>query len=85
VCTLPGWRRAPQEEWTMTANEDIVGLAMENSSFRRVIETGEHCQIVVMSIPPGGETARRPTAMSIRYWSSLPVPGRRSSRASGPR
>jgi mannose-6-phosphate isomerase-like protein (cupin superfamily) len=39
----------------MPANKDIVGLAMENSSFRRVVETGEHCQVVVMNIPPGGE------------------------------
>jgi mannose-6-phosphate isomerase-like protein (cupin superfamily) len=39
----------------MAANRDIVGSAMENSSFRRVLETGEHCQVVLMSIPPGGE------------------------------
>jgi mannose-6-phosphate isomerase-like protein (cupin superfamily) len=39
----------------MAANMDIVGLAMENSSFRRVVETGKHCQVVLMSIPPGGE------------------------------
>lgn len=43
------------EERTTAANKDIVGAAMENSSFRRVVETGEHCQIVLMSIPPGGE------------------------------
>lgn len=39
----------------MAANKDIVRLAMENSSFRRVVETGEHSQVVLMSIPPGGE------------------------------
>jgi mannose-6-phosphate isomerase-like protein (cupin superfamily) len=39
----------------MTANKDIIGSAMENSSFRRVVETGEHCQVVLMSIQPGGE------------------------------
>ncbi len=39
----------------MATNTDIIGLAMENSSFRRVVETGEHCQVVLMSIPPGGE------------------------------
>ena len=39
----------------MAANKGIVGLATDNSSFRRVVETGEHCQIVLMSIPPGGE------------------------------
>ncbi len=31
---------------------------MENSSFPRVVETGEHCQVVLMSIPPGGEIRR---------------------------
>ena len=39
----------------MAANMNIAGLAMENSFFRRVVETGEHCQVVLMSIPPGGE------------------------------
>jgi mannose-6-phosphate isomerase-like protein (cupin superfamily) len=39
----------------MAANEDIVGLAVANSSFRRVVETGEHSQVVLMSIPPAGE------------------------------
>jgi mannose-6-phosphate isomerase-like protein (cupin superfamily) len=39
----------------MAANEDIAGLAMENASFRRVVLTGDHCQVVLMSIPPGGE------------------------------
>lgn len=39
----------------MPVNEDVIGLAMKNSSFRRVVETGAHCQVVLMSIPPGGE------------------------------
>jgi mannose-6-phosphate isomerase-like protein (cupin superfamily) len=39
----------------MAASRDIVGLATENSSFRRVLETGEHSQVVLMSIPPGDE------------------------------
>lgn len=39
----------------MAANLDIVGVAMENTSFRRVVETGRHSQVVLMSIPPGGE------------------------------
>jgi mannose-6-phosphate isomerase-like protein (cupin superfamily) len=39
----------------MASNMDIVGLAEENSSFRRVIETGTHFQVVLMSIPAGGE------------------------------
>jgi mannose-6-phosphate isomerase-like protein (cupin superfamily) len=36
-------------------SKDIIRSSMENSSFRRVIATGEHSQVVLMSIPPGGE------------------------------
>ena len=39
----------------MAAIEDVAGLAKENSFFRRVVLTGDHCQVVLMSIPPGGE------------------------------
>ncbi len=35
--------------------EDVTSKAKENTFFRRVLETGKHTQIVVMSIPPGGE------------------------------
>ena len=34
---------------------DIVAAARKNDAFRRVILTGEHEQVVVMAIPPGGE------------------------------
>ncbi len=34
---------------------DIVDKARENTYFRQVITTGEHTQIVVMSISPGEE------------------------------
>jgi mannose-6-phosphate isomerase-like protein (cupin superfamily) len=34
---------------------DIVELARRNRAFRREIVTGDHSQVVVMSIPPGGE------------------------------
>lgn len=34
---------------------DISEQARENSYFRQVLETGAHTQIVVMSIPSGGE------------------------------
>jgi mannose-6-phosphate isomerase-like protein (cupin superfamily) len=34
---------------------DIVQLARSNDAFRREVATGEHSQIVVMTIPPGGE------------------------------
>lgn len=39
----------------MAFNEDIVGLATRNRWFREVVATGPHAQVVVMSIPPGGE------------------------------
>lgn len=39
----------------MTFNADIVGLARRNHWFREVVATGVHAQVVVMSIPPGGE------------------------------
>jgi len=34
---------------------DIVQLARSNDAFRREVATGEHSQIVAMTIPPGGE------------------------------
>ena len=39
----------------MAYNEDIVELAKRNTYFREVLATGPHSQVVVMSIPPGGE------------------------------
>jgi len=39
----------------MTFNVDIVAAAKANSSFREVLSTGPHAQVVVMSIPPRGE------------------------------
>jgi len=36
-------------------NEDIVARAKENEAFRRELITGEHSQIVLMTIPPGEE------------------------------
>ena len=34
---------------------DILAEARKNEAFRREILTGEHEQVVVMTIPPGGE------------------------------
>jgi mannose-6-phosphate isomerase-like protein (cupin superfamily) len=34
---------------------DIEKRSLENDYFRKVLFTAEHCQLVVMSIPPGGE------------------------------
>jgi mannose-6-phosphate isomerase-like protein (cupin superfamily) len=39
----------------MSFNEDIVALAKVNRWFREVLSTGPHSQVVVMSIPVGGE------------------------------
>lgn len=36
-------------------NVDIVAKAKENDAFRREVVTGEHTQVVLMTIPPGGE------------------------------
>ncbi len=34
---------------------DILRIAQENDAFRREVETREHSQVVVMTIPRGGE------------------------------
>jgi mannose-6-phosphate isomerase-like protein (cupin superfamily) len=34
---------------------DIVAEARSNDAFRREVITGEHTQVVLMTIPPGGE------------------------------
>lgn len=39
----------------MGFNVDIVAAAKANAYFRRVLSTGANAQVVVMSIPPGGE------------------------------
>jgi mannose-6-phosphate isomerase-like protein (cupin superfamily) len=39
----------------MAFNEDIVKRAKANAYFREVLATGPYSQIVVMSIPPGGD------------------------------
>jgi mannose-6-phosphate isomerase-like protein (cupin superfamily) len=39
----------------MTFNIDIVEATRQNEFFRQVLSTGPHAQVVVMSIPPGGE------------------------------
>jgi mannose-6-phosphate isomerase-like protein (cupin superfamily) len=39
----------------MAFNADIAELTMKNAHFREVVSTGPHSQIVVMTIPAGGE------------------------------
>jgi mannose-6-phosphate isomerase-like protein (cupin superfamily) len=36
-------------------NDDIVARAKQNDAFRREITTGTHSQVVLMTIPSGGE------------------------------
>jgi mannose-6-phosphate isomerase-like protein (cupin superfamily) len=38
-----------------TNSIDTVAVARSNDAFRRVVMTGAHEQVVVMTIPPGGE------------------------------
>lgn len=38
-----------------TSRADILQSAWMNQAFRREVLTGEHEQVVVMTIPPGGE------------------------------
>ena len=35
--------------------KNLTQQARDNSYFRHVLATGEHTQVVIMSIPPGGE------------------------------
>jgi mannose-6-phosphate isomerase-like protein (cupin superfamily) len=35
--------------------ENIERITLDNTNFRTVVYTGEHAQLTVMSIPPGGE------------------------------
>jgi mannose-6-phosphate isomerase-like protein (cupin superfamily) len=39
----------------MSKIDNIKQQALDNNYFRRVLATGEHTQIVIMHIPPGGE------------------------------
>jgi len=39
----------------MASNVDIVAAAKANTFFRQVLSTGPNAQVVVMSIPSGGE------------------------------
>ncbi|MGH2634751.1 MAG: cupin domain-containing protein [Actinomycetota bacterium] len=39
----------------MGPNEDVVRLAAENTAFRRELMTAENVQVVLMTVPPGGE------------------------------
>lgn len=39
----------------MTFNENIIDLTLQNDFFRKELITGKHSQVVIMSIPVGGD------------------------------
>ncbi len=43
------------ESATETNDVDLMELARRNDHFRRVVTTGAHQQVVVMTVPPGEE------------------------------
>ncbi|MFC7571966.1 hypothetical protein ACFQX8_05605 [Klenkia terrae] len=45
---------------------DIATVAEKSADFRRVLWTGEHSQLVIMTIPRAGRSARRPTTRTTR-------------------
>jgi len=62
LSTAPTSAEAPQQTAQRVAPEhegifhqDILSIARANTDYRRVLSTAEHMQLVVMSIPPGGE------------------------------
>lgn len=53
--TAPTLTTGGKSATTMSYHANIVKEASENENFRRVLFTGPNSQLVVMSIPPGGE------------------------------
>lgn len=45
----------PQTNTEATSELDLIGAARASDDFRRVLVTGARMQVVVMTIPPGGE------------------------------
>ena len=50
---LPDQRRT--DEYPSSYQVAIVAQALANDAFRREVMTGDHQQVVLMTIPPGGE------------------------------
>ena len=44
---------------SFSCETDIKRITAENGSYRRVLYTGPHSQLVLISIPPEGETAEQ--------------------------
>jgi mannose-6-phosphate isomerase-like protein (cupin superfamily) len=49
-------KRTKKRENSFSFERDIRRITSENLFYRRVVYTGPHSQLVLMSIPPGGET-----------------------------
>lgn len=47
-----------KEKIFMSYHSNIVKETKENENFRRVLFTGKNSQLVVMSVPPGGEVGK---------------------------
>ena len=54
---MPATRAGPRASGTVrrVIAADVVRIARENEHFRREVATAERSQVVVMTIPPGGE------------------------------
>lgn len=52
---IPGLNISNQTSKKMSYYTNIIKDTQENKNFRRVLFTGSNSQLVVMSIPPGGE------------------------------
>lgn len=48
----------PHKKIPMSYYTNVIKETQENTYFRRVLFTGENSQLVVMSVPPGGEVGK---------------------------
>lgn len=73
----------------MGFNEDIIERTERNAWFREVVATGPHAQVVVMSIPPGGEIGEEvhedvdQVLTFVSGWGTAIMAGERSHVAAG--
>ena len=56
----------------------IATIAEQSADFRRVLWTGRHAQLVIMTIPPGGEIGEETHRTPTRFFPSSVVPVRPS-------
>src|SRR4051794_15555425 len=51
----PGLGSVETMTTTQAFHGDVFAEARKNEDFRRVLATGRHTQLVIMTVPPGGE------------------------------